>query len=180
MNIFIKVIFTILLFFLPLAFAGTESWAFFIFQSAITFIFCYVLITTKYFYFTKISKIVFYIFSILIILGLAQSFNFHTVNDTVSIIPFTFCPFYTFKEITAFFTYACVFFIILQTAQTSKQINKLVPAILYASALVMVVGLLYQNGEYIKFFLFDNSKGSFGPFVNRNSAGAFLSLSFAS
>lgn len=178
MNIFVKIIFSILLFFLPLAFAGTESWAFFIFQSSITFIFCYTLITAKYFYFTKISKILFLIFSILILLGFVQSLNFHTIEDPVSLIPFTICPFYTFKEISALFVYICVFFIVLQTVQTSSQIKKLVPVILYSSALVMVVGLLYQKGEYIKFFLFDNSLGSFGPFVNRNSAGAFLSLSF--
>lgn len=178
MNIFIKIIFVVLFFFLPLAFAGTESWAFFIFQSIITFVFCYTLLTAKYFYFTKVSKIVFLIFSILICLGFIQSFNFHTIDDNVSLFPFTFCQFYTFKEIAALFTYACVFFIILQMVQTFKQINKLVPIILYASAIVMVIGLLYQNGEYIKFFLFDNSRGSFGPFVNRNSAGAFLSLSF--
>ncbi len=178
MNIFSRIVFVCLFFFLPLAFAGTESWAFFIFHALITFIFCYMLLTIKYFYFTKISKIIFSIFSILILLGFLQSFNFHNVDDTVSIIPFTFCTFYTFKEITAFFTYACVFFIVLQTFQTFKQINKLILVILCASAVVMVIGLLYQNGEYIKFFLFDNSRGSFGPFVNRNSAGAFLSLSF--
>ncbi len=175
---FIKILFSSLLFFLPLAFAGTESWSFFIFQSVITVIFGYTLLTTKYFYFTKISKVILSIFSILILLGLAQSFNFKTLDNAVSIVPFTFCSFYTFKEITALFTYACVFFMVLQTFQSFKQIHRFVPVILYASAVVMVIGLLYQKGEYIKFFLFDNSLGSFGPFVNRNSAGAFLSLSF--
>lgn len=178
MQNFIKIIFSILLFFLPLSFAGTESWSFFIFQAAITFIFCYFLITNKHIYFSNVSKIVISIFSILIVFGIIQSFNQHTILDKVSAIPFSLCSFYTIKEISYLYTFFIVFFIITQIFQSYEQIKKLVFVTLLSSTTVMLLCLFYPKGEYINFFLGEKILGAFGSFVNRNSAGAFLSLSF--
>lgn len=178
MQKFIKILFFILLFFLPLSFAGTESWSFFIFQAAITFIFCYFLITNHHICISNISKIVMYIFSILIVLGIIQSFNQHTILDKVSVIPFSLCPFYTAKEVSYMFTFFIVFFITTQLFQSYKQTKQLVLIILLSSITVMLLCLFYPKGEYINFFLGKKIFGAFGSFVNRNSAGAFLSLSF--
>ena len=178
MRTFIKTLFFILLFFLPLSFAGTESWSFFIFQSLITFIFCYLLLTNKYFCISNVSKVITYIFFILIILGIVQSFNQKTVIDEISFVPFSLCSFYTIKEISYIFTFFVVFFITTQLFQSYKQTKNLTLIILTASTIVMLLCLFYPKGEYIKFFLGVNFSGAFGSFVNRNSAGAFLSLSF--
>lgn len=178
MQSFIKILFFTLLFFLPLSFAGTESWSFFIFQAAITMIFCYLLLSTKYFCFSKISKIVIYIFLILITFGILQSFNQQTILEQVKLKPFSLCPFYTLKEISYLFTFLIVFFISLQLFQSYKQIKNLMFIILISSGIVMLLCLFYPKGEYIKFFLGKNIFGAFGSFVNRNNAGAYLSLSF--
>ena len=178
MQNFIKILFFILLFFLPLSFAGTESWSFFVFQSAITLIFCYLLLSTKYFCFSKVSKLIIYIFLILIIFGILQSFNQQTILDKVTLKPFSLCPFYTIREVSYLFTFLIVFFITLQLFQSYKQVKNLMLMILVSSGIVMLLCLFYPKGEYIKFFLGKNIYGAFGSFVNRNSAGAFLSLSF--
>ena len=112
MQIFIKILFSILLFFLPLSFAGTENWSFFIFQSAVTFMFCYMVLSAKHLYFSGVSKIIIFIFSFLIFLGLLQSLNFHNIDDKVSYFPFSLCPFYTLKETVSLFTYLSVFLLL--------------------------------------------------------------------
>lgn len=175
---FVKLLLSILIFFVPLSFAGTEPWAFFIFQSVVFFIFVYLLFTKRNLSFTFPALSVNIIFVIFILLAVVQILNHHTILQQKDFIPFTVSPFHTLKELNSIFTYMMFFIIVNQIFHDSAKIKKLLYLTLTVSAVVMMIGLCFPKGEYIKFFLGTESLGNFGPFTNRNNAGIFLSMSF--
>ncbi|MBR4632432.1 MAG: O-antigen ligase family protein [Elusimicrobia bacterium] len=175
---FIKVLFSILLFFVPLSFAATEPWAFFVFQIIVSFIFLNILLTNKVFQFTLPALIVNIIFGFTIVVAFIQLLNHHSITQQTNFIPFTVSPYNTLKELNTIFTYMMFFVIVTQLFYRLKEIKKLLYVVLFASSLVMIIGLCFPKGEYIKFFLGPGSFGNFGPFTNRNNAGIFLSMSF--
>ncbi len=175
---FVKLLLSILIFFVPLSFAGTEPWAFFIFQSVVSFIFAYLLFTKRNLSFTFPALSVNIIFVIFILLAVVQILNHHTILQQKDFIPFTVSPFHTLKELNSIFTYMMFFIIVNQIFHDSAKIKKLLYLTLTVSAVVMMIGLCFPKGEYIKFFLGTESLGNFGPFTNRNNAGIFLSMSF--
>lgn len=176
--IFVDFLFTIILFFVPLSFAATEPWAFFIFQLTISFIFLYMLFKKHKFCFSLPAVMVFLSFIFLIIIALIQLLNHHTIIQHKSLIPFTVSPFHTLNELNNIFTYMMLFFVSLQLFDRFEKIKKLLYMLMIVSSIVMIIGLCFPNGEYIKFFLGSSSLGNFGPFTNRNNAGTFLSMSF--
>ena len=175
---FVNLLLSILVFFVPLSFAGTEPWAFFIFQILTAFVFIYLLFTNKKFKFTLPALFVNIIFTMFILFAVVQILNHHTILQQKDFIPFTISPFHTFREFNSIFTYMMFFIIINQLFYDLKRIKKLLYLTLTVSAIVMMIGLCFPKGEYIKFFLGTNSLGNFGPFTNRNNAGVFLSMSF--
>ena len=175
---FVNLLFSILIFFMPLSFAGTEPWAFFIFQILTAFIFVYLLFTNKKFVFTLPALFVNFIFIIFILVAIVQLLNHHTILQQKNLIPFTVSPFHTLKELNSIFTYMLFFITVTQLFYKLDKIKKLLFLTLTVSAVVMSIGLCFPKGEYIKFFLGTESLGNFGPFTNRNNAGIFLSMSF--
>ena len=175
---FVKLLFSILIFFVPLSFAATEPWAFFIFQLITSFIFVYLLFKEKNFKFTLPAVLINIVFIFLIFVAFIQITNHHTVIQKGSILPFTVSPFNTLKELNAIFVYFMFFIVVNQIFYKSDKIKKLLYLITFSSAVVMFIGLCFPSGEYIKFFLGSESLGNFGPFTNRNNAGIFLSMSF--
>lgn len=175
---FVNFIFLILLFFVPLSFAATEPWAFFIFQLMVSFIFLYLLYKKNKFCFSFPAVMVFSSFIFLIIIALIQLLNHHTITQVNSLLLFTASPFHTLNELNSIFTYMMLFFVSLQLFDRFEKIKKLLYVLMIVSSLVMIIGLCFPNGEYIKFFLGNSSLGNFGPFTNRNNAGTFLSMSF--
>ena len=175
---FVKLLFSILIFFVPLSFAATEPWAFFIFQLITSFIFVYLLFKEKNFKFTLPAVLINIVFIFLVFVAFIQITNHHTVIQKGSILPFTVSPFNTLKELNAIFVYFMFFIVVNQIFYKSDKIKKLLYLITFSSAVVMFIGLCFPSGEYIKFFLGSESLGNFGPFTNRNNAGIFLSMSF--
>lgn len=175
---FVNLLFSILLFFVPLSFAATEPWAFFIFQITVSFIFLYLLFTKYKFVFTIPATLINIIFLLLIFVAIVQLLNHHTIIQPKSILPFTVSPFHTLKELNSIFTYMMLFILVTQMVDRLEKIKKLLYLLLFVSAIVMFIGLCFPNGEYIKFFLGTESIGNFGPFTNRNNAGIFLSQAF--
>lgn len=175
---FVNLLFSILLFFVPLSFAGTEPWAFFIFQLGITFIFIYLLFVNEKFRFTLPALFVNFIFIIFIVVAVIQLLNHHSIVQQKNIIPFTVSPYNTLKEVNSIFTYMLFFIVVNQMFYKLEKIKKVLYLTMAVSAIVMVIGLCFPKGEYVKFFLGTGSLGNFGPFTNRNNAGVFLSISF--
>jgi O-antigen ligase len=175
---FVNLLFSILIFFVPLGFAGTEPWAFFIFQIVITFIFIYLLFVNRKFNFTLPALFVNIIFCIFIIIAIIQLLNYHSILQQKSTIPFTVSPYNTLKELNSIFTYMIFFIVANQMFYKLEKIKKILYLVMIVSAIVMLIGLCFPQGEYVKFFLGNGSIGNFGPFTNRNNAGIFLSISF--
>ena len=175
---FVKLLFSILIFFVPLSFAATEPWAFFIFQIITAFIFIYLLFAEKKFKFTLPAVLLNIVFVLLIFVAVIQIINHHTIIQKGNNFPFTVSTFNTLKELNSMFVYFMLFVIVNQMFYKSDKIKKLLYLIVVSSSVVMFVGLCFSSGEYMKFFLGIESFGSFGPFTNRNNAGIFLSMSF--
>ncbi len=175
---FINLLFSILLFFVPLSFAGTEPWAFFIFQIAVSFIFIYLLFVNEKFKFTLPSLFINIIFVVFIIVAIVQLLNHHTIVQQKNLIPFTISPYNTLKELNSIFTYMMFFIVVNQMFYKLEKIKKILYLTVAVSAVVLLIGLCFPKGEYVKFFLGVGSLGNFGPFTNRNNAGVFLSMSF--
>ena len=178
MAIFTYILFAILVFFVPLSFAATEPWAFLVLQISLSFILFYLLVKRHSFVFSLPSKIISAIFVFLITICCIQLFNPHSITQQFSILPFTVCSFYTLNELAILFTYFMAFIIVTQLFESYKELDKLVFIIFIAASVVMILAVCFTKGEYIKFFLGSDIFGTFGPFVNRNSAGMFLSMSF--
>lgn len=175
---FINLLFSILLFFVPLSFAGTEPWAFFIFQTVISFIFIYLLFVNKKLKFTLPALFINTIFVVFIVIAIIQLLNHHTIVQQKSIIPFTISPYNTLKELNNIFTYLIFFIVVNQIFYKLEKIKQILYLTITVSSVVLLIGLCFPQGEYIKFFLGAGSIGNFGPFTNRNNAGIFLSMSF--
>ncbi len=175
---FVNLLFSILLFFVPLGFAGTEPWAFFIFQIITAFIFLYLLLVDTKFRFTIPAIFTNIIFVIFILVAIVQLLNYHTILQQKNLLPFTISPYNTLKELNVIFTYMMFFIVVNQMFYKLKRIKKVLYLTLIVSAVVMFIGLCFPKGEYIKFFLGSEIFGNFGPFTNRNNAGIFLSMSF--
>ena len=175
---FVNLLLSILLFFVPLGFAGTEPWAFFIFQSITAFIFIYLLFTNTKFRFTIPAVFTNIIFVIFILAAVVQLLNHHTILQQKNLLPFTISPYNTLKELNTIFTYLMFFIVVNQMFYKLEKIKKILYLTLIVSSVVMLIGLCFPKGEYIKFFLGSEIFGNFGPFTNRNNAGIFLSMSF--
>lgn len=177
MGYFPFILFSFVLFFAPLSFALTEPWALLIVQCLFFPLLIYLFFRQRDFYFTPVSKKIIFCFIIVFLLCVIQYFNPHTILEKKLYLPFSLCPFYTFKDFSNILLYMFVFFIVNQNFENSDIIKKLLLIIIISSAVVLFIGFSCPKGEYIKTFLGAKVFGSFGPFVNRNNAGAFLSMS---
>lgn len=178
MAIFIYILFAILVFFVPLSFAATEPWAFLVLQMSVSFILIYLLFRRHAFVFSLPSKIISFIFVFLITICCIQLFNPHTITQQSTMFPFTICSFYTLNELINLVTYFILFIVVTQLFEMYNKLEKLLFILFVSASIVMIIAICFPKGEYIKFFLGSHLFGTFGPFVNRNSAGIFLSMSF--
>lgn len=175
---FSYILLIILIFFIPMAFAGTEPWAFLILQTIIFIILSKLLIKKSSYALTKPAIIISSIFILLIAVSFIQILNYQSILGKGYFFPFSVCPVFTMQELMMFFVYFALFFIITQYFESSEQQNKILLFITISSLIVAVTGLSFPNGEYVRFFLDNDLNFAFGSFVNRNNAGSFLSVSF--
>jgi len=176
MGYFPFILLSFILFFAPLSFASTEPWALLINQCCFFILSVHLFFNRKDLYWTPPSKKIFFCFIIVLLLCLIQYFNPHTILEKKLYIPFSICTFYTFTDLSNILLYFFVFLIVNQNFENSHIIKNLLLIIVIASAVVLFIGFSCPKGEYIKAFLGAKVFGSFGPFVNRNNAGAFLSM----
>jgi len=175
---FSYILLIILIFFIPLAFAGTEPWAFLILQTGIFIVLLKLLIKKSSYAFTRPAIVISAIFIVLITVSVIQTLNYHSILERGQLFPFSVCPFFTLQELMMFVVYFALFFIITQYFESSEKQNKILLFIILSSLIIAIIGTSFPNGEYVRFFLDNNINFAFGSFVNRNNAGSFLSVSF--
>ncbi len=176
MNLFLKMLITGLIFFVPFSFAGTEAWAFSVLQGILLLVVCVLFLSRRVLLFPSLFKAVFAVFFILIVLALVQScFPRTLLSETVPWYPITLMRLYTLEHASMFVTYLGVVVVTLQVYQSWEDVKQLMWTLVICAACVEICELLFPNGQYIS-FLTGSSAGwsSVGPFVNRNHAGVFF------
>lgn len=167
-----------LLFFAPLSFASVEAWALLVMQAVLSFIAAYLLVRRAEFAFTPPSKKIIFLTAGLFLLMLAQAAVQRSALVGAPLYPFTLCRIFTLEEASLLLSCLAAFFITTQMFQKTPQIKALLTAVFAAGVLVMIIGLCFPRGEYVKFLVDSKALGSFGPFVNRNHAGIFIAVTF--
>jgi len=180
MGYFPFILLSFILFFAPLSFASTEPWALLINQCCFFALSIHLFFNRRDFYFNSPSKKIYFCFFIILLICTVQFFNPHTILEKKLYIPFSICPFYTFTDLSNILLYFFIFMIVNQNFENSDSVKNLLLIIVISSALVLFIGFSFPKGEYIKAFLGAKVFGSFGPFVNRNNAGAFLAMALFS
>ena len=170
------ILLSFILFFAPLSFASTEPWALLINQCCFFALAVNLFFNRKDLYLTPPSKKIFFCFFVILLICIFQFFNPHTILEKKIYLPFSICPFYTFTDLANILLYFFVFITVNQNFDYSDSIKKLLIIAVISSALILFIGFSFPKGEYIKAFLGAKVFGSFGPFVNRNNAGAFLAM----
>ncbi|MDD5021090.1 MAG: O-antigen ligase family protein [Endomicrobiaceae bacterium] len=117
-------------------------------------------------------------FILLIAISCIQILNYHSIIEKGQFFPFSICPIFTLQELMMLVVYFSIFFIITQYFENSEKQNKILLFIIISSFIITLIGLSFPKGEYVQFFLDNKLNFAFGPFVNRNNAGSFLSISF--
>ncbi|MBR2082562.1 MAG: O-antigen ligase family protein [Elusimicrobiaceae bacterium] len=179
MDLFLKLVLTLLIFFTPFSFAATEPWAFSVVQGLVLLGTTAVLFSRRTLLFPSLFKSVFGAFLIVIILGLVQSCFAQTLlTETIPAYPITLMRLYTLEHVSLFVTYAAVVLLTFQVYQSFDEVKQLVWTLVLAAACVELCKLLFPNGEYITFLTgLKAGSSSVGPFLNRNHAGVFFVMS---
>lgn len=177
MSLFLKLIVTILVFFVPFSFAGTEPWAFSVMQGLLLLAWAAVLISRRQIFYPSLFKAVLCTFAVLIGLALVQSLSPQTLLDSVPWYPVTFMRLYTLDHASLFVTYLATVLLIIQVYPSFDEVKQLVWTLILCAAAVEICELIFPNGEYVTFLTgVKTTADSVGPFVNRNHAGVFFTM----
>ena len=172
MDVFLKIIITLLLFFTPFAFAGAEPWAFSVMQYAVVMCWILLLFSHRRIVFSSVFKPVFWVLGFLILLTLLQSFFVKTQLDLTVWYPITLMPLYSWEHIFLFITYLAVAALVPQLYVSQSDIQKLLFWVVVSNVAVALCMASFPNGDYI--FYLTGVRGGIGPFLNRNHASLFL------
>lgn len=172
MDLFLRTLTVILLFFVPFAFAGAEPWAFSVLQTGIGVLLVGLFISRSTFCITPLFKPVLYILGLLIGYTLLQCLFTQTLLAPVRAYPATLMRLYSLEHVSYFVTYLAWVFVCMQLADTSVHAGRAVTWIGVCAILVALCALGLYRGEY--FYLFTGKYAGYGPFFNRNHGGLFL------
>ena len=174
MNLFFKMLIGFLLFFLTFAFAGTEAWAFSIFQYGLFIIALCVAFTSRTLYVTRPLKILSYLMFFLAGFAILQSCFPHTLAQGAAWYPTTVLPLYTMGNASLFLTYIVVAWLVVQLYPSSENGRHLLLVMILCGCAVALCAASLPKGGYL-FSLLNLRKG-FGPFFNRNHAAVFMAM----
>jgi putative inorganic carbon (HCO3(-)) transporter len=101
----------------------------------------------------------------------------HTSSELPNLLPLSVCSQATETELYKFLAYAIIFFLIVNTIRTRKQINRLLYAIIVVGFLVSLYGLIqFVSGQH---FIYSHKMKSFwvhGTFVNKNHFAGYIEM----
>ena len=175
MDVFLKIILSLLLFFTTFAFAGTEPWAFSIMQTGIIAGFVMLLFARRELLITPPLKPVLYTLGFLTLFALVQACFPQTLLDKPAWHPVTFMRLFTLEHVSLFLTYLILVLWVPQLLQSSRSLRLFAMLIALCGLAVVLCALCFPDGEYIR--LLAGRRGGVGPFLNRNHAGAFMGMS---
>lgn len=175
MNLFLKMLVTGLVFFVPFSFAGTEAWAFTVLQGLLGLTAMSLFFSRRVVLFPSLFKAVFAAFFILTSLALVQSCFPQTLLEAVPGHPITLMRLYTLEHASLFVTYLGIVVVTAQIYQSWEDVKQLAWTLVICAACVELCALICPHGEYIAFLTgTPANSASVGPFVNRNHAGLFF------
>lgn len=172
MAIFFKGFLAIALFFITLAFGGTQPWSFLLFFTAVSALLL-LLSARRGLIFNKPLKIAAAGFIFLILYSLLQACFPSNILMPAPKWPSSIIPLFTLGHISIFLMWFAVFILSANLVKEFKDVKIILAFILIPAA---VTGLLHLclEGYYIS--LFTHIKLGVGPFLNRNHGGIFLFL----
>ncbi|MBO5911797.1 MAG: hypothetical protein J6Q05_06470, partial [Elusimicrobiaceae bacterium] len=151
MNLFLKLVITVLIFFTPFSFAATEAWAFTVLQGLLLVVAFLLFFSRRVVVFPSLFKAVFATFAILIVFALVQSCFPQTLLETVPWHPFTLMRLYTLEHASVFVTYLGVGVVTAQVYQSWEDVKQLAWTLVICAACVELCELLFPQGQYIAF-----------------------------
>jgi O-antigen ligase len=172
MDVFLKIIVVLLLFFIPFAFAGAEPWGFSVLQGGVVLCWILLLFSKKKLIFSSVFKPVLFTMGFLILITGIQVLFPKTLLDTPVLYPVTFVRLYSLDHLSLFVTYLAVVSLIPQLFISQRDIQKLMLCIVLSSLAVALCAISFPRGGYIYYFA--GLRGGIGPFLNRNHASLFF------
>ncbi len=102
---------------------------------------------------------------------------FHTGSTLPSLLPLSVCPQATETELYKVLAYAIVFFLVIMTFRTSKQIDRLIYVIITVGLLESLYGLIqFVSGSHLIYFYTTKDPWVHGTFWNRNHFAGHMEL----
>lgn len=174
MNLFLKILTGILLFFAPFSFAAAEPWSFSVLQGGILTGVLLLVFSRREIVVTPPLKWLALTGAFVVAYTCLQCAFTQTLLDTPAWHPATLARLYSLEHVCLFVTYILLLFLTANVWQSFRDSRQLLLLIVLCGFAVGLCALGLQKGEYIRFFT--GVKGGFGPFLNRNHAGMFLTL----
>ena len=174
MDVFLKILLVILLFFTPFAFAGTEPWSFLVMQGGVAACWILLLFSRRHLLFSSLLKPVYYLFGFLLLLCVIQFCFPKNLLMAIPWYPITLMPLYTWEHAALFLTYAGVFSLIPQLYVSQDDTKRLLFWVLISASAVALCAFSLPQGDYI--FQLVGRRGGVGPFLNRNHAAIFFMM----
>ncbi len=175
MDLFLRILLIIAIFFVPFSFAGAEPWVFSILQGIVAILLGGILFTRRTLIYTPLYKPVLYLLGMLTLYAAVQSICPQTLLMRPAPYPSTLMRLYTLEHASYFITYAALVFCVMQLAQTSKQVSQLTAWLTACAVAIVLCVLCLPKGQYI--LALANVRGGYGPFLNRNHGGIYLAAS---
>ncbi len=172
MDLFLRILLIILLFFVPFSFAGAEPWAFSIFQGGVCVLLAGTLFFRRSLSLTPLFKPVLYTLGILTLYTLIQCVATQTLLMDPAPYPATLMRLYSLEHASYFVTYLAWVFVVMQLVTTSQAGTRAVLWTGVCAAAIAFCALCLPSGEYIHALV--GVRGGYGPFFNRNHGGIFL------
>ncbi len=174
MDVFVKTIFILLLFFTPFAFAGTEPWGFSILQGGVVTCWILLLCSRRKIVFSSVFKPVFFTLLFLSAFTALQACFSKTLLDPVALYPVSLMPLYSWEHVSLFVTYLAVVGLVPQLFVSQQDVKKLLFWVVVSAVAVAICAVSFPKGDYI--FQLAGVRGGIGPFLNRNHASVFFVL----
>lgn len=174
MDVFLKILLVILLFFTPFAFAGTEPWAFLVMQGGVATCWVLLLFSRRHLLVSSLLKPIYCLVGFLVLLCAVQICFPKNLLMSVPWYPITLMPLYTWEHAALFLTYAGVVTLIGQLYISQDDTKRLLCWVLVSTSTVALCAFSLPQGDYI--FQLVGRRGGVGPFLNRNHAAIFFMM----
>ncbi len=178
MKTYCYLIFAFLVLFASLAFGGSEPWGLLVFNLTCISLSWFILYKRHHFFYTSLSKTILTLLGFIILLSLFQLLNQHNFIQKPSFLPFTLCRYYSLEGLSLLFSLSLFYFALTQIIERTKEIKTMALILTIGAAIISLIGINWQKGEYINILKGVSMFSSFGPFASRNNGAQFVMAGF--